>query len=307
MSHTTHFAFNHKVFRVEGGYFSAPSREAGARFNIPMGEVMTSVPLETLRKEYRIPPDSVDGNLLTLVESALNHVKEIRVDDAIPTELLDGTASWSVEERHRTLAASRLARYLVQWATGKKERVRDLEEFTRRLESPALRKKLNDAFAKMTRHLGLGADGIAEVEAKIERLAQELAHLEALRERFEEIRSIEELLEGAVQLCGQSTLNPDEIARIRVLLSSAFLRIASQFELMDKQGARIAEALEQMDRHIELIRSVRNDTHHELMRWDGILEQWHDFSRQPSTPAALAAAKETYRFLAQNYPIMQVW
>jgi hypothetical protein len=97
------------------------------------------------------------------------------------------------------------------------------------------------------------------------------------------------------------------MARIRVLLASAFLRIASQFELMDKQGAHIAEALEQMDRHIQLIRTVRNETHHELMLWEGLLEQWHAFSRQPSTAAALATAKETYRFLARNYPIMQVW
>ena len=54
MSDNTHFVFRHKVFNAEGGYFSGGRGDVEPRFNMPMGDVMASVPLDTLCREFDI-------------------------------------------------------------------------------------------------------------------------------------------------------------------------------------------------------------------------------------------------------------
>ena len=58
------------------------------------------------------------AHLLDVVEKGLRFVHEIRPGDSIPSELLDGTASWRVEERHRRRARGRLMAQLIAWTAG---------------------------------------------------------------------------------------------------------------------------------------------------------------------------------------------
>jgi len=109
MTGNTHFVFRHSVFSVDGSYFSARKGGQDPCLNVPMGEVMATVAIPALRKEFDIADDSADGKLLDVVVQALKYLRIIRVNDAIPSELLDGSASWSVEDRHRATARCRLA------------------------------------------------------------------------------------------------------------------------------------------------------------------------------------------------------
>lgn len=302
MSSSTHFHFHHKVFHAEGGYFASTEAGGGACFHIPMGDVVVAIPLEALRREFGIPADSADGELLGVVERALGYVKAIRIEDAVPNELLDGSASWSVEERHRTSAQTRLALQLVAWATGKRQ-----ASLGQELENPAVKRKLRDALGKLAARLGLGDDGAAALEKTVERLAHELSYIEALRERYGAIEAIRAGLGGAERACGQGVLIQEEIGRIRVLLSYAFQKIASQFELLDKQSANVLESLGAAQDHIELVRAARDEIHRELMGWDELLADWQRFRTDGTLEEATVIVKDTYRFLARNYPIVQVW
>ena len=65
-----------------------------------------------LRREFDLGDESNDAKLLDSVAKSLKYVKQIRPNDLIPQEILDGTASWSVEDRHRAVARDRLAAFL---------------------------------------------------------------------------------------------------------------------------------------------------------------------------------------------------
>jgi hypothetical protein len=71
---STHFIFEHKVFGVEGCYFSL----------MPLGDEMAAVAMESLRQEFGIADDSGDGQLLDIVAKSLKYVREIRPNDSVP-------------------------------------------------------------------------------------------------------------------------------------------------------------------------------------------------------------------------------
>src|SRR5882724_8269649 len=104
---TTTFSFQNKLFGLEGGYFSMTRDSKEPVFHVMLGELRAALPLPMLREEFKIAVDSPDDRLLGIVEKSLRFVKEIYPNDTIPRELLDGSASWAVEERHRQIAKSR--------------------------------------------------------------------------------------------------------------------------------------------------------------------------------------------------------
>jgi hypothetical protein len=114
---STHFAFQHKVFSIKDAVFRLSQTEEPL-FRVELGDLKCGVSVPSLRNEFGIKPESDDGKLLGLIEKALRFVKEIRPGDSIPKELLDGSCSWSVEDRHRKLAHNRMTVQLVSWLSG---------------------------------------------------------------------------------------------------------------------------------------------------------------------------------------------
>src|SRR4051794_4024787 len=117
---STHFDFEHKIFRVEKSYFALASDTHEAVFFVTLGDLNASLRLSAVRREFQIPPESSDGQLLALIEKSLRFVREIRHGDTIPRELLDGSASWTVSERHRVHARTRIAAHVLHAVEGVK-------------------------------------------------------------------------------------------------------------------------------------------------------------------------------------------
>jgi len=307
MNENTHFVFRHKVFSVDGSYFSSRKGGRDPCLNVPMGEFAATVAIPALRKEFDIADDSEDGKLLDVVERALKYLRVIRVNDAIPSELLDGSASWSVEDRHRAIARCRLALDLVNWATGKKQGAVDLTEFAKEIERPKVRAKIREAIEKVAQHLGESDDALGEVERRIAHLEHELSYIEGLRERFHTIRRVLAIVDDAAVVGGLGQLARDEIERVRVLLSYAFSRLGSEFDLVDKQHQDVLSALSNVSVHVQLIRDVRDAIHYEMKMWDDIVDEWQVYEHGGADGGAARVLETTYQFLAQNYAIVQVW
>src|SRR5689334_1836624 len=121
---STHFAFTHKVFTVNGALFHLSQTEEPL-FRVELGDLKCGIAVPSLRNEFGIKADSEDGKLLALIEKALRFVKEIRPGDSIPKELLDGSCSWTIEDRHRKLAHNRMTVQLVSWLSGGEADVAD--------------------------------------------------------------------------------------------------------------------------------------------------------------------------------------
>jgi len=98
---STHFIFEHKIFSVPGARFALTGPDRIPALRVDVGEHEASIPLDSLCQEFKIDPNSQDGELLEQVRDGLRYVRDIRPGDTIPRELLDGSASWSVDEEHK--------------------------------------------------------------------------------------------------------------------------------------------------------------------------------------------------------------
>ena len=187
---SAHFLFEHKVFSIEGCYFAADRTGDNPRFLMPLGEEMAAIAVKDLCQEFGIANDSSDGHLLEIVTGSLKYVKQIRPNDSIPQELLDGSASWSVEDRHRDVAHNRVKIQLATLLTGKEDQVIDAEQIEQLVDDPETKRRVQEAFGLVAEKLGLPPERKQEVVARIEQLGHELAYIEGLRERFESITSL---------------------------------------------------------------------------------------------------------------------
>ncbi len=136
---STHFAFQHKVFNLDGCYFTADRDPEKPKFLMPLGDEMAAITLAALRREFNITDGSNDGQLLDIVAKSLKYVQEIRPNDSIPQELLDGSASWSVEERHRAVASDRIKIQLATLLTGREDQVIQSEEIEQLVDDPEIK------------------------------------------------------------------------------------------------------------------------------------------------------------------------
>ncbi len=151
---STRFAFKHKVFSVEGCYFAADNKGEKPKFLMPMGEEMAAIALGSLRQEFGIAEDSSDGKLLDIVAKSLKYVQEIRPNDSIPQELLDGSASWSVEERHRVTAHARIKIQLATLLTGREDQVIQADQIEQLVDDPEIKRRVQEAFSVVAENWG---------------------------------------------------------------------------------------------------------------------------------------------------------
>jgi hypothetical protein len=303
---STHFCFEHKVFGVEGARFAHTCDTQEAALYVMLGDLQVALLLPTLRDEFGIKPDSNDSELLGVVERSLRYVKEIRPNDSIPREILDGTASWQVEERHRMIAKGRLSLQIASWLTGEEAVGVDLAALEQLAEDPLTKQKVDKAFAEIAEKLGMGRERKNELVDRIDHLARELAYIEALRERYGCAQEIIRKLAEFVRTYRNDRLMNQEISRVRSLLMRPQGEFDSLFAQCDAMTGEILSVLRNFDAQVEFVRDMRDDLHTRLMKWDEVIAQWRglDVVKGENQENAI---KAMYRFVARNFPQRQDW
>ncbi len=303
---STHFNFEHKVFGVDGARFAHTPDTKEAALYVMLGDLQVALLLPTLKDEFGIKPESHDGQLLGVIERSLKYVKEIRPNDSIPREILDGTASWSVEERHRMIAKGRLSLQLASWLTGEESVVVDAVQLEQLVEDPATKEKIDKAFGEIAEKLGIGRDRKNEVVDRIDALARELSYIEALRERYGCVLEIVHKLAEFVRTYRSDRQITQEISRVRTLLLRPQAEFDSLFAQCDAMTGEILSVLKKYDAQVEFVRDMRDDLHTKLMAWDDVITQWNGLEVAKGENQE-NAIKAMYRFVARNYPQRQDW
>jgi hypothetical protein len=298
----THFLFEHKVFTLEGARFALTDDGSTPAFHVELGALVVSLPLGTLRSEFSIDRESSDAALLAVVEKSLRFVKEIRPGDSIPRELLDGSASWSVEDRHRLRAKAHLwARAIsTDEISGAKDDV--LEAF---VERPETATKLQAAAKEVATKLGYEMT-VDAVLARIDDFGRELAYIEALQERGRDVLNIVLKVNQLARVYRSDRAIIDELSRIRTLMLKPIELYDGIFARLTKRQEKIAEAIEHFHERVIYIREQRDEVHQSLMLWDGILAGWRtiEMTRCNDTEARIT---ELYRFIARHYLTSRSW
>jgi hypothetical protein len=291
----------HPVFATLGAIsFRRADSDGAAAMVIQLGEREAVVPLRALQREFAIADDSEDGRMLALIAESLDYVSSLRPGDALPGEVLDGSASWQPEARHRALVAARLRDQLLAWlgptANG---RAAQLDE------DAGQRQRVQTAFEQAA--LALALPDAQAVIALVEDLAEELSYIEALRELL--LRRVE-LMTGrvarAVAHFRGDGARLESLTQVHRLGGMALEQMVRRFREVDAQTGEVMAALRNIESQQAFIRSNRDLLYRALRGWEPILADW------VALPTLLDDAfwglvARSYQFLAPRYMPVQEW
>jgi hypothetical protein len=302
----THFDFQHKVFSIEGAFFCMDPSSRQPVLHILLGDLKAALSFLTLRESFEIPADGQDSKLLKVIEQGLRFVKEIRPGEEIPGELLDGSASWAVEDRHRQAARGRLTVQLVSWITGSELVVVNNDELEQIVEDPQTKQRVKSAMLELAQRLGITENPEQAITNRIEALAHELSYIEALRERFLVVQSVDKGLTKAAHIYRTDRALAQEISRMLGLVRRPLRRYDGIFSQADAQTGEILGVLKSYDSTVTFIRKTRDDLRGHLLDWEEILKEWEAVPVERS-PKFEQLMKQTYRFLAGKFLETKVW
>lgn len=266
---STHFDFQHAVFRVAGACFLLAS-DGEPSIKMTFGEMEALVPIKSLAAEFDLE-GGADAALLEKVAAGLRFVKVIHPGDSIPREILDGTASWSVEERHHAIARGRLTLQISTWLSGEEQVISDHDALVQLVEDPGIKAKVNTAVGEIAARLGIPPERKQEVMDRVDQVVRELAYIEALRERFRAIKYIHTKLQEFIRLYKRDRSIQEELMRIERLIRRPIDEFNSIFEQVDAQSGEIISLLRNLDRQITFIRASRDELHEKMMIWERLM------------------------------------
>lgn len=300
------FDFEHKVFALPGARFAVDRRSRATMFYIHLGNLNVSLTPTVLRREFNIETLSHDSQLIELVGHALRHVREVRPGDSIPKELVDGTASWTVDEHHRLLAKAKLLVQVARWLT-KDGNAASLDAILTMTENDvAAKEEFQNAFSSIAESLGLGAGRKQEILDNIDAIARELCYIEALRDYAGQLRIIQEKCAQLAHLAKGDPTISEELGRVLMLLKPALAELSGRFTQIDTQTTDLLGLLRNPWAQIRMIRAARDGIHSSLLPWAEIFERWHD-QEVVMNHVTDENIHTLYGWLAANYAPARVW
>lgn len=301
---STHFIFKHKIFSIDKCRFALNGADKMPCFYIPMGENTAAIELAKLQQEFNIPADSVDAALLFKVQKGLNYVREIRPNDSIPREILDGSASWSVEDHHKEAALARLQQELIHWIRGSREENQSIQTMKTYQATPKGRGLIKDAHVKIAGLLKF--DEVKISRDRVDEIARETTYIEALRERSMKLNDIAQKLAAFYSTYKKEAAFAAEITRMQDLTRRASKIVTEGFGSADATIREVLKAVSNHQATIDTIRLLRDQTHLQLKKWDEYFPKWAELKveRDDTTEKFF---RNFYRFLAENYMEQQNW
>ncbi len=302
----THFAFHHKVFDVPGAVFKMDRVAHTVALHFQLGGIAASLDANRIRNTFGIAGDSADGQMLATVEQALRFVREVRPGDKIPNELLDGTASWAVEPQHYERARSKILLQLVRWLTNGNSSVDVNVDVLSLIESLEVKNKIADAFRAAARALGIKEGDEEIITSMIAQLSNELAYIEALRDKSAGYLIIRRKLKELAAVYHDDRRIAETIDSVSRLTAQPFTHLREQFQLVDAQTAEVLSSLRQLAATVQFVRRVRDEVREFLLLWGDLDIAWLALhvERNPDSEAVIA---RTYRFAATHYSMSQRW
>lgn len=262
-----------------------------------------TVPLEGLKSMFGIEDSSPDGLLLATVSASLRHVRVIRHGDAVPNEILNGSASWPIEEHHRQRAEARIIASVLAALTGGGSTV-DAAGLSALAVDDGTRQLVRERAADMARLISLPPERAPEVLDRIEMLAGELGFIEALRDWFRAVFDLRQKLQRVARRIRDRDAS-QEVKRVTQLLKDPLAALERTFDEVDAQTGEAVPALRSLDKVTQLVRRRRDELHFASMEWEAPLQGWRDMDPDHGNPSP--AIKTLYRFLAQRNLSAQVW
>jgi hypothetical protein len=275
---------------------------------VKLGDREAAIPLRSLQREFAIADDSDDGRMLGLIAQSLDFISLLRVGDALPTEVLSGQASWEPDLVHLEISKARLQWQLVAWlnsGTGAETPALDAESLLQVADDPARKAQVQQAFAKAAEALGMPSrEAVIQL---VEELAQELAYIEALRDRLlRRVKGMSDKLNRMAQNYHGDASHLETLTQVRRLTNIAFKQISHRFDELDAQTGEVMSALRNADSQRVFIRSNRDWLYRTQRAWHALLTDW-DVAGIGYDEGVLLLLNRSYHFLAPRFMPVTEW
>ncbi len=240
---------------------------------VHLGEKEAAIPLRALQREFGIEDDSDDGRMLGLIAQSLDFVGGLHIGDPLPPEVLSGEASWQPDEVHLQIANARVQWQLVAWLnsdTGADTPQLDADSLLQIADDPARRQRVQQAFAKAAEVLGLPVS--QAVIHLVEELAQELAYIEALRDRLlRRVKAMAEKRNCVAHAYHGDASHLETLTQVRRLAATALKQIGHRFDELDAETGEVMAALRNSESQRTFIRSNRDWLYRTQRAWQPLL------------------------------------
>ncbi len=298
---------HHRVFHTAPGVaFRRAVGDGTTLMVVPLGEREAALPMRAVQREFQIEPDSEDGRMLGLIESALDYLPGIALGDALPAEVLTGEASWEPQSHHLWLAASRLRAGLLEWLAPGRHTNLDPARMMELLVTDADLRNAVQAACEQAAYV-LGLPRAEDAVAALDRLAQELSYIEALRENLlGRVQAMVRRLVAAGPARGTDMQRSEMLQRVGFLATSALRQLNNIFEVLDAQTGEVMAVLRNMGQQIAFIRKHRDMLYIASRDWAELLDAWDNFQPLHEEQFWLLLAK-TYHFLAGRHLPTSEW
>lgn len=298
----------HRMFATLGELVFRRAEGDGAPVMVVrLGDRDVVLPLRSLQREFGIADNSDDGRMLGLIADALDFVAALRIGDPLPAEVRTGEASWEPDPVHLQLAATRLKLQLVAWlnsGTGGDQPDLDAKSILQVADDPALRLKVQDAMTHAAEALGL--PNAEAVLALIEDLAQELAYIEAMRDRlWRPMQQMGAKVERLHQAHGEAG-HMETLTQVRRLGGVAIRQMQERFDALDAHTGEVMAALRNAAGQREFIREQRDWMYRSLLGWQETLRDWSRGGMVLDDQTRLLLHR-TYHFLAPRFMPVTEW
>jgi hypothetical protein len=302
---STTFIFEHKVFQVPSVFF-ALTEDRKPAMHIDYGDLRAAIELRAVRSGFGILPYSSDDLMLGTVEGSLRFVRKIRPNDSIPREVLDGTASWAIDDSHHQTAHSRLTLQLAAWITGGNAVRLSRAQIRSLAANPEVVSRVQAAVAEIAQKVGLQPHEKHLIIDRIEAFARELSYVEAIRERFDSARGINQKVARLLALYKTDRFVGDNLTRVAALMAGPLAAFETMFAGVDAMIADIIGICQKYEERVAALRVMRDDLFELYLMWEPILARWQEQEIIKSKPTE-ESIRLLFQFLARHYPQTNTW
>lgn len=269
-----------------------------------LGEQDVTLPLTGVAREFHIDRNSPDGVMLDVVARSLEFVTAVRTGDPVPVEVLTGDASWDPEPDHQERGRKQVELALAAWHTGGEPAIHD----ARKIDAAYAAADAGAQRAAALAALSQTSEGDGDPAVQLERLIEEYAFIEAMRDRHMAIARVQAVIKGIQKFHAKEMSVSGELAPVLRLLGIPVKLLHETLHGVDERLMDIAALFADFEAAEKFIQNARNDLFRRMSAWDDIIDYWGEIDpRQPEMFNLVERARELYRFLAPRYMPVDEW
>jgi DNA repair exonuclease SbcCD ATPase subunit len=174
------------------------------------------------------------------------------------------------------------------------------------IETPEVKSKINEAFGAAARQLGMKEMDKEMITAMISHLSNELAYIEALRDKVAGYLMIKRKIKDLQTAYRNDRRVAETLERVAALITAPFNKLREQFQLVDAQTAEVMSSLRQLTATVQFLRGIRDELREFVLLWHDLDAAWAE-TRVMRGSACEAMVARTYRFVATHYSMTQRW